>query len=171
MKLQTNQIALISLLAAFIAISGMIKLPSLIPGTEFQMSAPIAVAIAAAFGFWRYLAAGILASLLLFLLGVHHVLNIEVSMVFRLVAGGVIAVFGPKFAIVALAGPIGTTAARWTLSLTLGVPLFPLLLGAIPGMVFTAMLSWPLYQILKLVKERAGKSFAGRTIQHPNESR
>lgn len=33
-----------ALLAAFIAVSGSFKIPSLIPGSEFQLSAPVAVA-------------------------------------------------------------------------------------------------------------------------------
>ena len=40
-----------ALLGALITITGAIKLPGLLPGTEFQLSAPLAVAICAAFGF------------------------------------------------------------------------------------------------------------------------
>ena len=40
-----REISEIALLAAFIAVSGAFKLPSFIPGSEFQLSAPIAVAI------------------------------------------------------------------------------------------------------------------------------
>ena len=40
-----RQLSEIALLAAFIAISGTFKLPSFIPGSEFQLSAPIAVAV------------------------------------------------------------------------------------------------------------------------------
>ncbi len=52
----------IALLAAFIAVSGAFKLPSFIPGSEFQLSAPLAVAICGVFGTKKYLLAGLLAS-------------------------------------------------------------------------------------------------------------
>ena len=45
-----REISEIALLAAFIAVSGAFKLPSFIPGSEFQLSAPIAVAICGVFG-------------------------------------------------------------------------------------------------------------------------
>ena len=45
-----REISVIALLAAFIAVSGAFKLPSFIPGSEFQLSAPIAVAICGVFG-------------------------------------------------------------------------------------------------------------------------
>ena len=57
-----REISEIALLAAFIAVSGAFKLPSFIPGSEFQLSAPIAVAICGVFGIKKYLLAGILAS-------------------------------------------------------------------------------------------------------------
>ena len=55
-----REISEIALLAAFIAVSGAFKLPSFIPGSEFQLSAPIAVAICGVFGIKKYLLAGIL---------------------------------------------------------------------------------------------------------------
>ena len=44
-----------ALLAAFITISGAFKLPGLLPGTEFQLSAPVAVAVCGVFGIRKYL--------------------------------------------------------------------------------------------------------------------
>ena len=38
--------------------SGSFKIPGLVPGTEFQLSAPIAVAICGVFGFKKYIIAG-----------------------------------------------------------------------------------------------------------------
>ena len=52
-----REISEIALLAAFIAVSGAFKLPSFIPGSEFQLSAPIAVAICGVFGIKKYLPA------------------------------------------------------------------------------------------------------------------
>ncbi|RID84079.1 hypothetical protein D1953_14640 [Peribacillus asahii] len=153
-KWTTYDLALIALLASFIAITGAIKIPIGIPGSEFQLSAPIAVAIAAIFGFKRYLLAGILASLILFLLGIHNLLNIEIAMTFRIVAGGIVALFGTSLPVLILAGPIGTVVARFVLAITLGVPSGPLLLAAIPGMTFTALTVWPLKEVFKKISEK-----------------
>ncbi|AZV42601.1 BioX [Peribacillus asahii] len=153
-KWTTYDLALIALLASFIAITGAIKIPIGIPGSEFQLSAPIAVAIAAVFGFKRYLLAGILASLILFLLGIHNLLNIEIAMTFRIVAGGIVALFGTSLPVLILAGPIGTVVARFVLAFTLGIPSGPLLLAAIPGMIFTALTVWPLKEVFKKISEK-----------------
>ena len=59
----------------------------IIPGTEFQLSAPFAICIAGIFGFGRYLQIGILASSSNLLLGTHTILNVLIAMVFRIVAG------------------------------------------------------------------------------------
>ncbi|USK71997.1 hypothetical protein [Peribacillus asahii] len=153
-KWTTYDLALIALLASFIAITGAIKIPIGIPGSEFQLSAPIAVAIAAIFGFKRYLLAGSLASLILFLLGIHNLLNIEIAMTFRIVAGGIVALFGTSLPVLILAGPIGTVVARFVLAFTLGVPSGPLLLAAIPGMIFTALTVWTLKEVFKKISEK-----------------
>ena len=60
-KFTAYDIAQISLLACFIIIAGSFKIPTGIPGSEFQLSAPVAVAIAVVFGFKRYFLAGIIA--------------------------------------------------------------------------------------------------------------
>ncbi|WP_375535716.1 hypothetical protein [Alteribacillus sp. HJP-4] len=113
------------------------------------MSAPIAVAIAVVYGFWRYIAAGLIASSLLLMLGLHTIINVEVSMIFRMVAGGIIALFGHSVPVILLAGPAGTLAARIGLAETLQVSAWPLIIGAIPGMVFTILTVIPLIRILK----------------------
>ncbi|RXT06993.1 hypothetical protein [Ammoniphilus sp. CFH 90114] len=153
-------IAQIGLLAALITVAGFFKIPSGIPGSDFQLSAPLAVAIAGVFGFRRYITAGILSSLVLFFLGIHNLLNVEIAMVFRFVAGGLVALLGTSLPVLLLAGPIGSVTARWVLSLTLGVEAWPLLLAAIPGMVFTAIAVWPLYKLLQRVKHTSGGSLS-----------
>lgn len=45
-------------------ISGLFKIPSLIPGTEFQLSAPLAVSIGRIRDFLHYLTIGIVASII-----------------------------------------------------------------------------------------------------------
>ena len=46
-----------------ITVLGAIKIPNVIPGIEFQLSAPLAVAICAVFGFKKYIIGGCLSSL------------------------------------------------------------------------------------------------------------
>lgn len=164
MRVRTYTITEIAILAAIIAITGSIKIPTGFAGAEFQLSAPIAVAIAAAFGFWRYITAGLVASLLLMLLGIHNLLNFEISMIFRIVAGGIVALLGTSLPVLAVAGPIGSAAARWGLSLTLNVPFWPLLLQALPGMIYTAICAYPLYRMLIRVKALRGGLYEGRSV-------
>ncbi|MFD2132808.1 hypothetical protein ACFSKI_16500 [Pseudogracilibacillus auburnensis] len=146
----------ISLLASFIIISGAFKIPTGIPGSEFQMSAPIAIAICAVFGFKRYIIAGIIASSILFMLGIHTLLNIEIAMIFRIVGGGIVAIFRTRLPVLIVAGPIGTLAARFVLALTLQVPALSLIIAAIPGMIFTAIMSYPIMRVMQKVYQRKG---------------
>ena len=54
----------IAILTAMITVLGAIKIPNIIPGIEFQLSAPLAVAICAVFGFKKYIISGCLSSLI-----------------------------------------------------------------------------------------------------------
>lgn len=89
--MKTNEITETALLAAFIAVTGAIKLPGIMPGAEFQLSAPIAVAISAVFGFKKYILAGIISSVVGLLIGTQNPLNVAIAMEFRLVSGLVLA--------------------------------------------------------------------------------
>ena len=131
-----REISEIALLAAFIAVSGAFKLPSFIPGSEFQLSAPIAVAICGVFGIKKYLLAGILASAGGLLLGTQTIFNVLIAMLFRIVVALLYAVLG-KTKIFYLA----SSAARLALSLFIGKAVYPLLAAALPGMIFTALTS------------------------------
>ncbi len=153
-KFSTYDLAQISLLACLIIVSVMFKIPIGIPGSEFQLSAPIAVAIAAVFGFKRYFLAGIIASLMLSLLGIHSILNVEISLIFRLTVGLLIVLLGTSIPVLVLAGPIGTTIARFGLAFTLGTPFLPLLILAIPGMVITAVSVYPITKILHTINRK-----------------
>ena len=138
-----------ALLATILAILGTFKLPGIFPGTEFQLSAPFAVCIAACFGFRRYFQIGILASLINFILGTHTVINITIAMVFRLVTGSFIALCGANPLTLLLSGPLGTIAGRLVLAPMLGVSPLPLLLAALPGMFYTAAGALLLYPLMK----------------------
>lgn len=59
-----QRIALDGVFTAILVALGMIKLPSLFPGAEFQLSAPYAVCLAAMVGFKRYLIIGICSSII-----------------------------------------------------------------------------------------------------------
>lgn len=154
---KARSLAEVGLLAALITVTGAVKLPGLLPGTEFQLSAPLAVAICVAFGFKRYLAAGLLSSLLGLVLGTQNLLNVYVSMVFRLTVGLVIGLGGRHWLVASLAGPLGSAAARMGLGLWVGKAVYPLLVAALPGMAYTALAAWPLSRLLARVRRMNGR--------------
>ena len=137
----TANLTEIALLAALITITGAIKIPSLLPGMEFQISAPLAVAICAVFGFKKYILAGILSSLAGLLLGTHNLLNVAIAMQFRLVVGLIFVIFNRNYWTMALAGPLGTFTARITLSFFVGKGAWALVAAAVPGMIFTFIMA------------------------------
>ncbi len=146
---KTREITITALLSAILAVMGMFKLPSFIPGCEFQLSAPFAVCIAACFGFKRYIKIGILASLINLLLGTHSLVNVTIAMIFRLTAGGVLSIFGVNPVTVAVSGPLGTAAGRLVLGGVSGVNPMVLTAAAVPGMVFTAVGAAMMYPAVK----------------------
>lgn len=146
-----------ALLVALISVTGAVKLPGLVPGTEFQLSAPLAVAICAVFGFKRYIIAGILASAISLALGTSNLLNVFIAMVFRLTVGVLLTAFGTSWPVVSLAGPVGSAVARLALGGLLGKAAIPLVIAAIPGMVYTAFAAWPLTMLLGRVKRQTEK--------------
>ena len=156
MKSRVRWITEVSLLAALIIITGTFKLPGLFPGTEFQLSAPLAVAICAVFGFAKYITAGAIASIVGLILGSQSLINVFIALVFRLVVGLVLVFFGRSWPVVVIAGPLGSIVARLALGAIIGKGAFPLVMAAAPGMVYTALLAWPLTRLLAKIKERKG---------------
>ena len=145
-NLHIQELTTTALLGVLLLISGSFKIPSPIAGGEFQLSAPIAVLICACFGFKRYIIAGVLASALGMMLGMHNIINVLVQMVFRIVAGGTLALLGANLLTVALSGPLGTFAARLVLWQVTGVNWMVLTAAAIPGMIFTAIVAGLFYK-------------------------
>ena len=135
-----------ALLAALIGVSGSFKIPGLVPGT------PIAVAICGVFGFKKYIIAGVLASLLSLALGTHTILNVTISMSFRLAVGAVWLLLGSSRLFYIISGPIGTTAARGAMTLLLGKGFYAMVAAALPGMAFTAATAWFVAGVLKRVR-------------------
>lgn len=151
-----RRLALDGILTAVLVLLGMIKLPSLIPGAEFQLSAPYAVCLAAVVGFRRYLGIGICSSIIQLILGTHTLWNVVIAMVFRVAAGSIAAGrFGGKAGIL-LAGPVGTACARLVMSVLLRVPALPLLAAAVPGMVFTAVCAAAFYPVFTRIMIQSG---------------
>ena len=144
-----RQLSEIALLAAFIAISGTFKLPSFIPGSEFQLSAPIAVAVCGVFGIKKYLLAGLLASTAGLLLGTQTIFNVLIAMLFRIVVALLYAAFGKSRLFYLLSGPVASAAARLALGLIIGKAVYPLLAAALPGMAFTALSAGLLASVLE----------------------
>jgi len=152
MENKTRMLTETALLTALITVTGAIKLPGFIAGTEFQLSAPLAVAICGVFGFRTYITAGVLSSLIGLILGTQMMLNVFIAMVFRVTVGIVIGVFGTSWPVLTIAGPLGSMVARLSLAGFVGQAVIPLLLAALPGMLYTALAAWPLTLLLSRVK-------------------
>lgn len=152
----TRNLALDGMLTAILVVLGMIKIPSLIPGAEFQLSAPYAVCVAALVGFGRYLGIGICASIIQLLLGNHTILNVLIAMVFRIVVGVIVSVLPKSRAALYVAGPCGTAVARIVLGVVLHTSPWPLLAAALPGMIFTAVVVIMMTPVVKRVAVLCG---------------
>lgn len=126
-----------ALLSVLIAVSGFFKIPGFVPGSEFQMSAPLAVAVCGIYGAEKYIAAGLIASSLCLFLGIHSILNVLVAMTFRLVVVLVWIFLGSRKIFYIFSGPLGTMAARGVVALLLGKGFYALAAAAFPGIIFT----------------------------------
>jgi thiamine transporter ThiT len=154
---RTRRLTECAVLAALITVTGTLKIPGLIPGSEFQLSAPLAVAICAAFGFTQYLLAGILSSIIGLVLSTQNLLNVFIAIIFRVTVGGILTLFGTTWPVIIIAGPIGSTLARLALGGIIGKAVVPLVVAAVPGMIYTALAAWPLTMIMKRIKSQTEK--------------
>ncbi|ORN79978.1 hypothetical protein B8A15_12615, partial [Staphylococcus aureus] len=82
----SKDITQISVIAAILTILAVLKIPSIIPGLDFQLSAPAALLILAFFGIKKYFLGGLLSSLLLLVFGVFNPINgvIAIAVVYLL---------------------------------------------------------------------------------------
>lgn len=126
-----------ALLSVLIAVSGAFKIPGFVPGSEFQMSAPIAVAVCGVYGAKKYIVAGLIASGLSLALGTHSFFNVLVAMTFRLVVALTWTFLGSGKIFYTFSGPMGTIAARGVVALLLGKGFYALAAAAVPGIIFT----------------------------------
>lgn len=142
-----------ALLGVLLFGAGLLRLPSPVPGSEFQLSAPLAAAICGVFGFRIYLTAGLLASALTVLTGTGTVFHVLIAMIYRLTVGAAFGLLGPSGLFFLCAGPAGTLAARAVLSVVTGGGFAALALAAVPGMLFTAAASRLLARLLLRVRD------------------
>lgn len=140
-----------ALLAALIGVSGSFKIPGLVPGTEFQLSAPIAVAICGVFGFKKYIIAGVLASLLSLALGTHTILNVTISMSFRLAVGAVWLLLGSSRLFISFRTD-RDNRGKGSNDTSSGKGFYAMVAAALPGMAFTAATAWFVAGVLKRVR-------------------
>ncbi len=138
-----------TLLSALLFAAGLLRLPSPVPGSEFQLSAPLAVALCGVFGFRIYFAAGVLATALSLLTGTAAAPHALVALTFRLAVGAGYGLLGEGRLFYLLAGPSGTLAARAVLAGVLGGGFPALVLAALPGMAFTAAAALPMARLLR----------------------
>lgn len=162
MRFSANDLCQTALLAAFIAVSGSIKLPSVIPGSEFQLSAPIAVAVCGIFGIKKYLTAGIAASAICLILGTQNFLNVLIALSFRAVIALIFAFTGSSRFFYIAAGPVASALSRLVLALFAGKAIYALLAAALPGMIFTAFAAPCIAAVLKRIPA-AGARLPGQT--------
>ena len=144
-----HTIAEIAILTAMMTILGGIKIPNLISGVEFQLSAPLAVAICATFGFRKYIICGCLSSLIGLVLGTQNLLNVAIAMQFRLILGLILWIGKNRMWSILISGPIASAIARITIGLSFGKMVIPMLMMAVPGMIFTVIVSPIFYSILR----------------------
>jgi len=131
----------VAILTAMITVLGAIKIPNVIPGIEFQLSAPLAVAICAVFGFKKYIISGCLSSLIGLALGTQTILNVMIAMQFRLIVGLILWMCHNHMIGIMVSGPIASALARLSLSLYVGKAALPMIALAVPGMIFTVIMA------------------------------
>ena len=159
---QIRQITEIGILTAMITILGAIKIPNLVPGIEFQLSAPLAVAICAAFGFKKYIISGCLSSLIGLALGTQNFLSVAIAMQFRLVVGFLLWICKNHMLGVILSGPIASTL---TLSVYVGKGALAMVMLAVPGMIFTAVVAPIMTAVFKKVISAATHSVPRKVVR------
>ena len=115
---------------------------------RIQLSAPLAVAICAAFGFRKYIICGCLSSLIGLVLGTQNLLNVAIAMQFRLIVGLILWIGKNRMWSILISGPIASAIARITIGLSFGKMVIPMLVMAVPGMIFTVIVSPIFYSIL-----------------------
>ncbi|GBV25696.1 hypothetical protein M1K005_1288 [Staphylococcus aureus] len=108
----SKDITQISVIAAILTILAVLKIPSIIPGLDFQLSAPAALLILAFFGIKKYFLGGLLSSLLLLVFGVFNPINVIISIIFRVIAIAVVYLLKINVLSLVLASVLGSLVSR-----------------------------------------------------------
>lgn len=163
--MNARKITFISFLAVCIAITGIFKIPVPFSGASYQLSSPVSVLIAMTFGVGNYLIAGIVASIISLSLGMATLYNVLVAMIFRIVVGIFIWVFGKNKITLVTCSIAGSMAARLVLSFMMGVPFLTLLVPIIPGMIFSSAVSYLFYgKVYALCHRTSAREFMKEKI-------
>lgn len=144
--MKIKELTLIPILGTIIFLTSLIKIPSIFPGAEFQMSAPISALIAMTFSPKIYILAGLIESFLSFFTGISNIYGIIVALVFRLGVLIFILLVNNKNFCLLFASSFGTSLSRIVLSKLLGLPLISLLIPALPGMIVSGILAKLFYE-------------------------
>jgi len=142
----------VAILTAMITVLGAIKIPNVIPGIEFQLSAPLAVAICAVFGFKKYIISGCLSSLIGLALGTQTILNVMIA---RLIVGLILWMCHNHMIGIMISGPIASALARLTLSVYIGKAALPMVALAVPGMIFTVIMAPVFVKVFRKIHSQA----------------
>ena len=154
----------IAILTAMITVLGAIKIPNIIPGIEFQLSAPLAVAICAVFGFKKYIISGCLSSLIGLALGTQSILNVMIAMQFRLIVGLILWMCQNHMIGIMISGPIASALARLSLSLYIGKAALPMIALAVPGMIFTVIMAPVFVKVFRKIAQGGPHEKGGHHI-------
>ncbi len=153
-NMSTKELTLTAVLAAVICLTSAIKLPSLYPGLDFQLSAPFAVLTALCFGIRRYIISGVLANIISFLLGSSNVLAFFISLLFKLGIAIWFKMAGKNAISVFFATFFASGLARLVLSFAINTSVVPLWLAMLPGTVLTSVVIlfvyYPVYRGLEV---------------------
>lgn len=145
LTLSSKEITQISCIAAILSIFAIIKMPSILPGLDFQLSAPVSLLILAIFGIKNYFVGGLLSSFILFILGIFNPINLIISFSFRLVAIFIVYFFKVNIFSLVAAAILGSTLSRIMLAQILNLPILLVLVNAVPGIIFTIVIVISLY--------------------------
>lgn len=145
LTLSSKEITQISCIAAILSIFAIIKMPSILPGLDFQLSAPVSLLILAIFGIKNYFVGGLLSSFILFILGIFNPINLIISFSFRLVVIFIVYFFKVNIFSLVAAAILGSTLSRIMLAQILNLPILLVLVNAVPGIIFTIVIVISLY--------------------------
>lgn len=147
-------ITTVALLATIIVVLVSLKVPSTLLGTEFQLSAPIAVSIFTVYGFISSLAS--FASSISLILGTQTIFNIIIALLFHLTVCLVLVFGGTFFVPVVFAGPLGSFVARPSLVLIMQQAVWAVTLSTVSAMIYTTLAACLIAKALRRIAEGEG---------------